>query len=257
MGIRTAANANHVAVLHDQSLHAYLYLRPCDRRHGIFLHDHVHALDGHVAQDDRCGRCGRDARGDQIVRYARCDGMSLSCRFGLDLRGDVARQQLWTTKRRVNQTAHCLAWGCLTCSCCNSSFFASKSSLGTPTGLSCALSIRSHSSLQNAGVSLFRKPVSWIWISLILGCGWSALSHTHSARITNELILLDKIEACFDYDVVFVAENRGDLVCNPFLHQVNVDLFNVHFLVELRWKLSRLEALLVYAKRHDEARLGA
>lgn len=55
------------------------------------------------------------------------------------------------------------------CSCCSSNFFASSNSRGTPIGLSWALSIKSHNSLQKAAVSLFKKPVSWICISLILG----------------------------------------------------------------------------------------
>jgi hypothetical protein len=100
---------------------------------------------------------------------------------------------------------------------------------------------------------LFKKPVSWICISLILGCSRLALACTCDARVTDELILLDEIVACFNYDVVFVAENCRDLVRDPFLHQVNVDLFNVDLLIELRWKFSRLEALLINAKRHTEA----
>jgi hypothetical protein len=103
---------------------------------------------------------------------------------------------------------------------------------------------------------LFKKPVSWICISLILGCGMSARARMHSARVAYELVLLYEIEACFHYDVVLVAEDRGDLVRDPFLHQVNVDLLNVDFLIELWWELSRFEALLINAERHDEARLG-
>lgn len=66
------------------------------------------------------------------------------------------------------------------------------------------------------------------------------------------MVLLNEIVACLDYNVVFVAEDGGDLVRDPFLHQVNVDLFNVDFRIELRWELSRLEALLVDAERHDQ-----
>jgi hypothetical protein len=84
----------------------------------------------------------------------------------------------------------------------------------------------------------------------------SARARMHSARVAYELVLLYEIEACFHYDVVLVAEDRGDLVRDPFLHQVNVDLLNVDFLIELWWELSRFEALLINTERHDEARLG-
>jgi hypothetical protein len=84
----------------------------------------------------------------------------------------------------------------------------------------------------------------------------SARARTHSARVAYELVLLYEVEACFNYNVVLVTENRGDLVCDPFLHQVNVDLFNVDFLIELWWELSRFEALLVNTERHGESRLG-
>jgi hypothetical protein len=66
------------------------------------------------------------------------------------------------------------------------------------------------------------------------------------------LVLLNKIVACLDYNVVFVAEDGGDLVRDPLLHQVNVDLFNVDLLIELRWKLGGLEALLIDAERHAD-----
>lgn len=65
-------------------------------------------------------------------------------------------------------------------------------------------------------------------------------------------VLLEEVVACLDYNVVFVAEDGGDLVRDPLLHQVNVDLFNVDLLIELRWKLSRLETLLVDAERHTD-----
>jgi hypothetical protein len=65
-------------------------------------------------------------------------------------------------------------------------------------------------------------------------------------------ILLKEVVACLDYNVVFVAEDGRDLVGDPLLHQVNVDLFNVDLLIELRWKLSRLETLLVDAERHAD-----
>lgn len=64
------------------------------------------------------------------------------------------------------------------------------------------------------------------------------------------MILLDEVVACFHYDVVLIAEDGGDFVRDPLLHQVNVDLLNVDFLIELRWKFGRLEALLVNAERH-------
>lgn len=68
---------------------------------------------------------------------------------------------------------HCIvkgeATGEATFSWINSSFLASNNSFGTPCGLLCALKQRSHSSLQNFGVSLSRKPVSWIWSTLISG----------------------------------------------------------------------------------------
>jgi hypothetical protein len=106
MGIRTAANANHVAVLHDphdQSLYPYLY--PCGRRHGIVLHVRVRGLDGRVALG---GRCDRDVQGDQIaVQYARCGGMNRSCRSDLGPRDDVARQLLWIATQDVSHVIRC------------------------------------------------------------------------------------------------------------------------------------------------------
>jgi hypothetical protein len=98
MGIRTAANANHAAVLHDlhdQSLYPCPYPHPCGRRHGTVLHVHVRGLDGRVAQGDRCGLDGRG--GQIVVQYARCGGTNLSYRSDLGPRGDVARQLLWIT----------------------------------------------------------------------------------------------------------------------------------------------------------------
>jgi hypothetical protein len=74
--------------------------------------------------------------------------------------------------------------------------------------------------------------------------------------LSYELILLNEVVTCLDYNVVFVAEDGGDFVCDPLLHQVNVDLFNIDFLIELRWKLSRSEALLVDAKRHGLVSTG-
>lgn len=65
--------------------------------------------------------------------------------------------------------------------------------------------------------------------------------------------MLNQIVACFDYDVVFVAEDGGDLVRDPLLHQVNVDLLNVDFLIELRWEFSRLKALLIDAEGHVDS----
>jgi hypothetical protein len=71
------------------------------------------------------------------------------------------------------------------------------------------------------------------------------------------LILLNQVVARLDHDVVFIAEDGGDLVRDPLLHQVNVDLFNVDLLIELRWEFGRLEALLIDAHRHfdDPVRL--
>jgi hypothetical protein len=71
-----------------------------------------------------------------------------------------------------------------------------------------------------------------------------------------ELVLFDKVVARLDYDVVFVTEDGRDLIRDPLLHQVNVDLFNVDFLVELRWKFSRPQALLVHTHRHAEEFMG-
>jgi hypothetical protein len=97
-GIRTAANAKCVVVLRDQSLYPFLYLHLCDRRHGIVLRVRVRGLDGRIAQ------------GGRIVRYARCDGTNLSCRFGLALRGDVVRPLLWITTRSVSQASLLRMW---------------------------------------------------------------------------------------------------------------------------------------------------
>jgi hypothetical protein len=71
------------------------------------------------------------------------------------------------------------------------------------------------------------------------------------------LVLLNKIVACLDYNVVFVAEDGGDLVRDPLLHQVDVDLFDVDLLVELGWEFGSLEPLLVDAHRHNDAGLAA
>lgn len=65
-----------------------------------------------------------------------------------------------------------------------------------------------------------------------------------------ELILLDQVVARLDHNVVLIAEDGGDLVCNPLLHQVDVDLLNVDFLIKLRRELGCPEAFLINAKRH-------
>lgn len=75
-----------------------------------------------------------------------------------------------------------------------------------------------------------------------------------SEELPYKLILLDQVVARLYDNVVLVPEDVGDLVCDPLLHQVNVDLFNVDLLIELWWKPSRLEALLVNAHRHCDAR---
>ena len=72
------------------------------------------------------------------------------------------------------------------------------------------------------------------------------------SRSTDKLVLFDQIVTGLDYDVVFVAENSGDPVSNPLLHEVNVDFLNVDLLVELGWKLCCLETLLIDARRHFE-----
>jgi hypothetical protein len=64
--------------------------------------------------------------------------------------------------------------------------------------------------------------------------------------------LLDEVVACLDHNVIFVAKDGGDLVRDPLLHQVNVDLFDIDLLVKLRWELGRLEALLINAERHRD-----
>jgi hypothetical protein len=66
------------------------------------------------------------------------------------------------------------------------------------------------------------------------------------------LVLLNEIVACLDYDVIFVTKDGGDLVCDPFLHQIDVNPFDVDFLVKLGWELGRLESLLVNAERHHD-----
>jgi hypothetical protein len=70
--------------------------------------------------------------------------------------------------------------------------------------------------------------------------------------LSHELVLLDEIVACLDHNVIFVAQDGGDLVRDPLLHQVNVDLFDIDLLVKLRWELGRLEALLINAERHRD-----
>jgi hypothetical protein len=67
---------------------------------------------------------------------------------------------------------------------------------------------------------------------------------------TDELVLLNQIEARLYHDIVFVAQDRGNLVRDPFLHQINVDLLNVDFLVELGREFGRLEAFLIDTERH-------
>ena len=94
--------------------------------------------------------------------------------------------------------------------------------------------------------------MSWIWISLILGCGGQQTFCCANYKFTDKLALLNQVVTCLDYDVVLVTENSGDPVSNPLLHQVNVDLLNVDLLVELGWELGRLQALLVDAGRHFE-----
>lgn len=136
----------------DRYLCLFRDLHLCDHRHGS--RPFVHA---------------QSAQGVRDVLLARCGGRSQSCHSALGLRVDAAQQRLWRSANGIS-CAHRRRRGYYTCSFCNSRFFASSSSLGTPTGLSCALIIRSHNSLQKAGVSLLRKPVSWIWISLIFGC---------------------------------------------------------------------------------------
>jgi len=70
--------------------------------------------------------------------------------------------------------------------------------------------------------------------------------------MSHKIISLKEVIARLDYDVVFVAEDGSDLVRDPLLHQVNVDLFNVDLPIELGWELSRLETLLVDAERHGD-----
>lgn len=69
-------------------------------------------------------------------------------------------------------------------------------------------------------------------------------------RSTNKLVLLDEVVACLYYDIVFIAENGGDFVRDPLLHQVNIDLLNVDLLIELRWKFGSPQAFLVNAHCH-------
>lgn len=64
------------------------------------------------------------------------------------------------------------------------------------------------------------------------------------------MVLLEQVEACLDDNVIIAAEDQGDLVSDPFLHQVNVDLLDVDFLVELGGELGRPKALLIDAERH-------
>ena len=152
----TAEISSLGAGLRDQSLCLFLCLLLGDHHHGSGLLDHA--------------QVGRSGRICWAFLSALRGGKSRSCHPVPGLRDGVALQRLWIAVFCVSRV-FLPSLKRLTCSCCSSSFFASKSSLGTPIALSCALSMRSHNSLQKAGVSLFRKPVSWIWISLILGCG--------------------------------------------------------------------------------------
>lgn len=64
--------------------------------------------------------------------------------------------------RRPDSSSYTFSW-------MSSSFLASSNSFGTPCGLFCALRHSFHNSLQKAGVSFSRKPVSWICSFLISG----------------------------------------------------------------------------------------
>jgi hypothetical protein len=81
--------------------------------------------------------------------------------------------RLRLSRRRSNVVVrHCMynRISNITFSWINSSFFASRSSLGTPWAFDWALRQSDHSSLQNLAVSFSRKPVSWICSFLISGC---------------------------------------------------------------------------------------
>jgi hypothetical protein len=86
-----------------------------------------------------CGHCRGivhlhrvHGRGDLNVHFG---GMSRSWHSALVLRRAVRRQRLW---RAINMSVTQMMRATIyhTCSCCNSAFFASRSSRGTPMGLS-------------------------------------------------------------------------------------------------------------------------
>lgn len=70
---------------------------------------------------------------------------------------------------------------------------------------------------------------------------------------THKLTLLNQIVACFDNNVVFVAQNVRDLLRNPLLHQINVDFLDVNLTIKLRREFRGLEALLIDAERHGRS----
>lgn len=67
---------------------------------------------------------------------------------------------------------------------------------------------------------------------------------------TYELVLLNQIVAGLDHNVIFVAQDIRDLLCNPLLHQIDVDLLDVNLTIELWRKFGGLQALLVNAECH-------
>ena len=69
---------------------------------------------------------------------------------------------------------------------------------------------------------------------------------------TYRLVLLNQVVACLYHNIVFIAKDIRDPASNPLLDQINVNLLDIYFLVELWREFGGLEALLVDAECHCE-----
>jgi hypothetical protein len=169
-------------------------------RHG--LHDHLYGHHSHPDPHDHHDDPLRNRLdlGDYLrlrdlhALNVRCDGTSRSYPI-LRAPGDGdSRLRLYLPVDVLAMSRAERGTCCRTCSACSSSFLASSISFGTPRGLSCALSIRVHSSLQKAGHSLFKKPVSWIWISLMFGCRITLARSVQEVR--QHILRIEIVPAC-------------------------------------------------------------
>jgi len=51
----------------------------------------------------------------------------------------------------------------------------------------------------------------------------------------------NQIKAQFDHNIVVIPKDFGDLACDPFFHDLSVNLLHVHLLVEFRREFRRLQ----------------